>query len=115
MRLRRRRFFGVTSTNSSAAMYSIARSSESLVGGVSWMPLPEPCERKLVSCFARTALHGDVLVAGVLADDHPLVDLLAGADEELAALLDHLEGVGRRVPASVAMIVPVRRVSTSPA
>src|ERR1019366_9974585 len=41
-------------------------------------------------------VDGDVLVPGVLAHDHPLVDLLAGADEELAALLDAVERVGGR-------------------
>src|ERR1700690_50862 len=43
--LRSRRFFGVASTYSSEPMYSSARSSESLNGGESWMPLPSPCER----------------------------------------------------------------------
>ena len=57
MRLRRRMFFGVTSANSSEAMYSIARSSESFVAGVRPVATPEPCERKFVRALARTALH----------------------------------------------------------
>src|ERR1019366_2413812 len=41
--------------------------------------------------------HGidrDVLVAGILADDHALVNLLARANEELAALLAHHQRIG---------------------
>src|SRR5262249_20770595 len=49
---RSRRFFGVASTYSSGPMYSRARSSESLSGALSWMPLPSPCDRMLVSFFA---------------------------------------------------------------
>src|SRR5690606_18360605 len=39
-------------------------------------------------------VDGDVLVAGIFADDHALVNLFAGTDEEFAALLAHEEGVG---------------------
>src|SRR6478609_4942917 len=38
-------------------------------------------------------VDGDVLVAGILADDHAFIDLLARIDEELAALLAHHEGI----------------------
>src|ERR1041385_5437543 len=56
--LRNRRFLGVASTYSSELMYSRARSRESFKGGLSWMPLPSPCERMLVSFFALQGLTG---------------------------------------------------------
>ena len=40
-----------------------------------------------VSFFSLVGVDVEVLAAGVLADDHALVDLLARADEERAALL----------------------------
>ena len=42
-----------------------------------------------------------VVGAGVLADDHALVDRRAGADEQLAPVLHVGEGVGRRVAGAV--------------
>ena len=57
---------------------------------------PEPWERKLVSALARTALQAMSSLRGFSPDDHALVDFLAGADEELAALLDHFQGVAGR-------------------
>src|SRR6266436_9511947 len=56
--LRRRRFFGVASTYSSDPMYSRARSRDILNGAESWMPLPSPEERMLVSRFALQGLTG---------------------------------------------------------
>jgi hypothetical protein len=32
-------------------------------------------------------VHGKVVGAGVFADDHAFIDLIAGGDEELAAVL----------------------------
>ena len=44
-------------------------------------------ERMLVSFFSRTALTSRSSERAVLADDHALVDLVAGLDEQRAALL----------------------------
>ena len=43
----------------------------------------------------------EVVGAGVLADDHALVDLVAGADEQRAALLEVHQRELRRAPAAV--------------
>ena len=45
-------------------------------------------------CLALAGIDGDVVFAGVFADDHAFVDLLARLDHEPAALLDHVQGVG---------------------
>ena len=50
--------WGVTSTSSSSAMYSIARSSENLIGGLSWLDFPSPDDRWFVSCLAFVGLTG---------------------------------------------------------
>ena len=53
-----------------------------------------------VFCFSRTTLTIMSPGAAVLADDHALVDLLARADEQLAARLQVVERVaGRRADA----------------
>ena len=57
--------------------------------------------RMLVSFFSLVGLTFISSGRGVLADDHPLVDLDAGADEELAALLEVEQRVAGRVTASV--------------
>ena len=49
-------------------------------------------ERMLVRCFSLHGVDVEVLGAGVLADDHALVDLLAGPDEQRAALLEVEQG-----------------------
>ena len=41
----------------------------------------------LVSFFSLVGVDVEVVGARVLADDHPLVDLVAGPDEQRAALL----------------------------
>ena len=97
--LRRRRFFGVASTYSSGPMYSRARSSDILSGGLSWMPLPSPCERMLVSFFALHGIDRDVVFARVFADDHAGVNRVARLDHQAAALLDHVQRVGHRLAA----------------
>jgi hypothetical protein len=84
---------GVASTYSSGAMYSIAARGRSDRG----------CELDALA-FALGADVGEVLLLGrvdrhvigarILADDHALVDFVAGADEELAALAEVIEGVG---------------------
>ncbi len=53
----------------------------------------------LLLFLGRVDVH--VLGAGVLADDHPLVDLLAGADEERAAVLDADQRVAGGLAAAV--------------
>jgi len=40
-----------------------------------------------VSSFSLAGVHVDVVGTGVLADDHPLVHLHPGPDEQLTALL----------------------------
>ena len=86
-RFRSRIDCGVTSTSSSPAMNSIAdlegerprrRQPERLVVGVG------PDVRQLL-LLGRVDVH--VARPAVLADDHPLVDLFAGADEQLGPLL----------------------------
>ena len=88
--------------SSSAAMNSIAdsrvsrprrRQPERLVVGVG------PDVRELL-LLRRVDVH--VARSGVLADDHPLVDLDAGADEQLGALLEVEQAVGVRRPGPVA-------------
>ena len=54
-----------------------------------------------VRCFSLRGVDVEVVGAGVLADDHALVDLLAGLDEERAALLQRVQGEGRRAPGAV--------------
>ena len=79
---------GVTSTSSSAPMNSIALSSVSGRGGVRRSASSWECVRMLVSFFSLRRVDVHVARAGVLADDHPLVDVDAGADEQLRALLE---------------------------
>ena len=55
----------------------------------------------MVWCFSLIALTSRSSDAGVLADDHPLVDLLAGADEEGAALLQAEQGEAGGLAAAV--------------
>ena len=55
----------------------------------------------MVSFFSLTMLTSRSLLAGVLADDHALVDLVAGRDEELAARLQVLDRVGGRLARAV--------------
>ncbi len=78
-------------------MYSSARSRLILIGVSSWMPLPSPWERMLVSAFALHGLTAMSSGRGILADDHAGVDGFAGADEELAAFLDVVDGKAGRL------------------
>ncbi len=50
--------FGVASTYSSGPMYSSTRSRLIRSGGASWMPLPSPVERILLSFFALQGFTG---------------------------------------------------------
>ena len=56
MRLRRRMFFGVTSTSSSSVMYSSASSSVNVRGGVSCTAMSAVEERWLPRFFVRAML-----------------------------------------------------------
>ena len=56
-----------------------------------------PEARKLVSCLDFERVDLEVLGLGVLADHHAFVELLAGRDEEDAALLQHVERVADRL------------------
>ena len=92
--LRSRTERGVTSTHSSSAMNSSACSSDIGRGGISFSNVSalRPHVRELL-LLRRVDVH--VVGAGVLADDHPLVDDLAGADEQLAPLLQRHQRVRR--------------------
>ena len=56
----------------------------------------------------------EVVAAGVLADDHAGIDLLARADEQRAALLQVPQRVGDRLAGSVEISTPVRRRAIGP-
>ena len=92
--LRSRILEGVISTSSSDSMYSSAISSVSSRGGLSRTFLSEPEARMLVSFFSLQGLTDHVVAAGVLGDDHPLIDLVARLDEHRSALLEIIEGEG---------------------
>ena len=85
---------GVTSTHSSSLMNSSACSNESCSGGTRRTVSSAAAARMLVCFFSLVGIDVHVLGAGVLADDHPLVDLDAGADEKGASLLQVGQGVG---------------------
>ena len=94
--LRRRTDSGVTSTHSSSRRNSTAASSERRVGRRQALEHVGAggAHVGLLLLLGRVDVH--VLGAGVLADDHPLVDLLAGADEERAAVLEARSARSRR-------------------
>ncbi len=60
------------------------------------------------------AVDVEIVVAGVLADDHAFVDLDAVAEEEDAAVLDAVQRVGVVVPWRSEMSAPVGRCGISP-
>ena len=70
-------------------------------------------ERMFVRCFSLTRVDVEVLRARVLADDHPLVDLLARADEQRAALLQREQREGDRLAPAVGDERARRRASSS--
>src|SRR5207248_10334608 len=53
-------------------------------------------------------VHVEVVLARVLADDHPFVELVAGSDEKRAALLQRLDRVRGRLAAAVGDEAPRR-------
>ena len=81
-------------------MNSIADSRVSGRGGVSRSDSSWEWVRMLVSFFSLVALTSMSPGRRVLADDHALVDVDAGADEQLGALLEveQAVGVGRPGP-----------------
>ena len=85
--LRRRTFFGVTSTHSSSAMNSSACSSDIARGGTSRTRSSEPGGADVRELLLLGGVHVHLVGARVLADDHALVDLDARTDEHRAALL----------------------------
>ena len=97
MILRSRIRLGVTSTSSSSSMYSSAASSESTAGRL----------EQDVAVAAGGADVGELLLLGrvdrhvagaaVLADDHPLVDDVAGPDEHLGPFLQAVQPEGDRL------------------
>ena len=92
-RLRTRMAPGVTSTSSSSAIHSMAVSKVRRRGrggltDSSWLWV-----RMLVSSFILVGLTCISWFAS-FADNHPLVRVFAGADHQLAALLEVLERVG---------------------
>ena len=74
--------FGVTSTSSSSAMNSTAYSSVSSIGGVSRIASSLPDGADVGELLGLDRVDDQVVVAGVDADDHAVVDLLAGRDEQ---------------------------------
>ena len=99
--LRRRIDSGVTSTHSSSRRNSTAASRERRLGGRHALQHVGAggAHVGLLLLLDRVDVH--VLGAGVLADDHPLVDLLAGADEEGAAVLQADQRVAGGLAAAV--------------
>ena len=99
--LRIRTVEGVTSTHSSSRMNSSACSSESWSGGTSRTVSSDGGRPHvgLLLLLGRVDVH--VLGPGVLPDDHPLVDLDPGPDEQGAPLLQVGQGVGGGRPAAV--------------
>src|SRR5208282_3202934 len=88
-RLRSRTDFGVTSSSSSSSIHSSAASSVGMRAGDSRIASSWPDARMLLSFFSRHTLTGK------FADDHPLVNRLAGSDEEYPALLQMEDRVRR--------------------
>ena len=85
--------FGVTSTSSSSTIHSIAVSSVWIFGAGSLTASSWLCVRMLFFSFGTHGVDHHLVVAGTFADDHALVHLLAGIDEELAAELQLVERV----------------------
>ena len=77
-------------------MNSMADSSVDGRGGVRRSDSSWAWVRMLVSFFSLVGVDVHVARAAVLADDHALVDLDAGADEQLGALLEVEQAVGVR-------------------
>ena len=104
---------GVTSTISSSAMNSIACSRFSherhqanrFVGGG---------RTHVGQLLLAHHVHVQIVVAGVLADDHALVDLDARTNEQIAAVLQSFQCIRRGQPARSAIRVPVGRCGISP-
>ena len=93
--------FGVTSTHSSSRMNSSACSSESGRGGIRRTSLVRSRGAHVRQLLLLRRVHVEVVGARVLADDHPLVELVAGRDEERAALLEVEDRERGRRPAPV--------------
>ena len=55
----------------------------------------------LVSCLARSGLTIEIVVLGVLADDHAFIDLGARHHEQLAALFQVPQRIGHRLAVAV--------------
>ena len=87
--MRRRRLLGVTSRSSSVSMNSRDCSRLKIRGGVRVRASSEPEARVLVRCLRLADVDLDIVGFAVLADDHTGIYLLAGADEQGAALLCH--------------------------
>ena len=92
--LRIRRLLGVTSRSSSVSMNSRHCSRLKIRGGVSVRASSALEERVLVRCLGLADVDLDILGLTVLADDHTGIYLLAGADEQGAALLGVEQAVG---------------------
>ena len=84
----------MTSTNSSSAMYSRASSRDNRRGGFSRTFWSWPTARTLVSFFSLVGIDVHVALAAVFADDHPLINLVAGGDEHFRAVLQSVQAKG---------------------
>ena len=92
--MRRRSDLGVTSTSSSSAMNSMDCSSVRLLVGDEAERFVGAGGAHVGELLFADGVDVEVVVAGVLADDHALVDLDAVGDEEDAAVLQAVERVG---------------------
>ena len=92
--LRRRSDLGVTSTSSSSAMNSRLCSRLRVRKGIRRIAFIGGGGAHVGQLLFAHGVDVEIVVARVLADDHAFVDLHAGADEEFAALLQAIEGVG---------------------
>ena len=94
--LRIRTASGVTSTHSSSRQNSSDCSSDSLRGGTSFSKLVGGRRADVGELLLLGDVDVHVVGAGVLADDHALVDLGGRLDEQGAALLQVRHRVRRR-------------------
>ena len=92
--LRSRILDGVTSTSSSSSMYSRAISRVSSRGRLEQDVLVGAGGPHVGELLLLARVDDHVVAAGVLGDDHPFVDVVAGLDEHGAALLEVVEGKG---------------------
>ena len=75
-------------------MYSSARSRMSLSGGIELNAFAVALRTHVGQAFCLARVDRDIIFAGVFADDHADVNLVARLDHQTAAFLHHVERVG---------------------